>query len=78
MDYFYAGGANLQVKYIDKDKKVKNVTNDQCVKKIIVEFLEKNGITIDKSTFEQIKNEMQNIETMDKFKEGLNEEHNNN
>lgn len=76
--YTSAGGGTWNLRYKNKNGDTKTVSSEQKSKKISIKFYKQEINFLDEQKVENIKYEMQKIETIEKFKEELNEENNNN
>ena len=72
--YTSAGGGTWHLKYKDKNGNLKSVKSTQKSKKISIKFFEGEINSLDEDKVELIKYQMSQIETIEKFKEELDEE----
>lgn len=76
--YTSAGGGTWRLSYKDKNGETKSANSKQKSKKISIKFFkEEINNLLDEKKVETIKYEMEKIETIEKFKEGFDEEENN-
>ena len=75
--YTSAGGGTWRLSYKNKDGATKKVNSEQKSKKISIKFYKEEINILDENKIETIKCEMDKIETVEKFKEELNEKEDN-
>lgn len=72
--YTSAGGGTWRLSYIDENGETKKVNSKQRSKKISIRFYNEEINDLDENEINIIKHELNKIETIEKFKEELNEE----
>ena len=75
--YTSAGGGTWSLSYTNKHGETKNANSKHKSKKISIKFYGEEINILDENKIKMIKHEMSKIETIEKFKEELNEEENN-
>ncbi len=75
--YTSAGGGTWHLKYKNKEGETKNINSEQKSKKISIKFYKEEINSLDEEKIKVIKYEFNKIETIEKFKEDVNEEENN-
>lgn len=75
--YTSAGGGTWHLSYKNKEGETKKINSEQRSKKISIKFYKEEINSLDENKIKIIKYEMNKIETIEKFKEDVDEEENN-
>lgn len=76
--YTSAGGGTWHLSYKNQSGELKKINSEQKSKKISIKFYKEEINSLDENRIKMIKYEMNKIETIEKFKEDVDEKENNN
>ena len=78
VNYTSAGGGTWHLSYKNQSGELKKINSEQKSKKISIKFYKEEINSLDENRIKMIKYEMNKIETIEKFKEDVDEKENNN